>query len=133
MYPNAERAKQVLIHPTFGTLGCVQLTQEPGSGGTARLVVSGEIDMSNAPQVRDAGIAAVTADDVRELTVDLSGVTFLDSTGLGALVAVRTAGSDLSRVVRITDASPRVRQVIQVCGLSAEFGLDSTDSVPATD
>lgn len=123
----------MLIPRRPGTLGCVQLTQETGSGGAARLLVSGEIDMSNAAQVRDAGIASVSADSVHGLDVDLSGVTFLDSTGLGALVAVRTAGSDLSRVVRITEASPRVRQVIEVCGLSAEFGLESTDSVAAAD
>lgn len=123
----------MLIEAGLGIFERVQLTQESGSGGAVRLVVSGEIDMSNAQQVRDAGIAAVTAADVSELGVDLSAVTFLDSTGLGALVAVRTAGADRSRAVRITAASPRVRQVIEVCGLSAEFGLDSTGSVTGAD
>lgn len=123
----------MLIVLGFGTLDRVELTQEPGSGGAVRLVVVGEIDMSNAAQVRDAGTAAVTAADVSGLDVDLSAVTFLDSTGLGALVAVRTAGADLSRAVRITAASPRVRQVIEVCGLSSEFGLDPADSVASTD
>lgn len=89
--------------------------------------------MSNAADIREAGVVAVSALDVRTLRVDLSGVTFMDSSGLGALVAIRGAASDLARTVTIVAASERVRQVLEVCGLGSEFGLDAPDAVSAAE
>lgn len=89
--------------------------------------------MSNAAEVRDAGTSAVSAGDCSELRIDLSGVSFMDSSGLGAMISIRSAALDLCRTVTIVEASPRVRQVIDVCGLGPEFGLDAPDAVPAAD
>lgn len=65
------------------------------------LHVSGEIDMATAPELRQR-VLALVAEGNHHLVIDLSGVGFCDSTGLGVLVAavkrVRTAGGDL-RVV----------------------------------
>jgi anti-sigma B factor antagonist len=97
------------------------------------LVVSGEVDMSSAAEFRDAGIAAVSAPGIHELLIDLAAVTFMDSSGIGALVAIRTAGNELFRAVTIVDVSPQVYQVIEVCGLAAVFGLAQPDSLSAAD
>lgn len=90
------------------------------------LHVVGEIDMASAPQVRQHALALV-ADGHPFLVIDMSGVDFCDSTGLGVLVAivkrVRTAGGDLrlvtdderltallaiTRLDRVFDVYPRV-------------------------
>jgi anti-anti-sigma factor len=128
-YPDGQVPKQ----EPFGTFTDVQLIQQPTVEGIAALAVSGEVDMSNATDLREAGEKAVTADSVDSLVVDLSAVTFMDSSGLGALVAIRAAAADAARSLRITNPSPRVRQVIEVCGLGPEFGLDAVDPVPAAD
>lgn len=53
------------------------------------VVAAGEIDAATAPALREALIVA--AELCGKVVVDLSGVTFLDSTGLGVLVgAVKT-------------------------------------------
>lgn len=49
------------------------------------LAVHGEIDMASAPAVRRA-VMDLVGDGVRWLVLDLSGVGFVDSTGLGVLV-----------------------------------------------
>ena len=46
--------------------------------------VSGEVDMSTSPRLEE--VVAATPDQAKRVVVDLSGVTFLDSSGLNALV-----------------------------------------------
>jgi anti-anti-sigma factor len=60
------------------------LTLTPGRGpdGTARLVVSGEIDMSNA-----GSLAEALDGGSGPLVVDLTEVEYLDSAGLSVLFA----------------------------------------------
>jgi anti-anti-sigma factor len=111
----------------------VQLEVNPAPGGPTHLIVSGEVDLSTAPRLRAAGVAAITAPECTGLAVDLSAVSFLDSSGVGALVAVRSAGAGLDRAVTIVNPSGRVRQVIDICGLAAEFGLEPTASLPVGD
>src|SRR4051812_16226385 len=57
--------------------------------GRATLVVAGEIDLVTAPFLRDE-LAAVIGDAGSTTVVDLSGVTFIDSSGLGALIDARS-------------------------------------------
>ena len=109
----------------------MQLSQEAGPDGTSTLTVSGEVDMSNSADLRAAGIAAASAPDRAGLAIDLSGVTFIDSSGLGALVAIRNAASNASRTVTVVNPSDRARQVIDICGLSPEFGLSPAEPAPA--
>jgi anti-anti-sigma factor len=70
-------------------MGEEQLTIDvvPGSDGvTVRLI--GEIDLSTAPLVREAGLAA-TRQHAPSIRFDVSRVTFLDLAGLDALLAIR--------------------------------------------
>ena len=70
--------------------------------GVTVLVVGGELDLGSTPRLRDAAVKRLLAGD-RALVLDLAGLEFLDSTGLGVVVAVlkraRTLGADLRLVV----------------------------------
>jgi len=54
-------------------------------GGIQTITCTGEIDLSTSDMLAEALSWAFTA-DLEELRVDLRGVTFLDSTGISALV-----------------------------------------------
>jgi anti-sigma B factor antagonist len=86
----------------------------------------GEIDLAAAPSLRERLIALIN-DGRQQLVVDLDGVSFLDSTGLGVLVGalkrVRTTGGELRLVV----TAPRIRKVFEVTRLDLAF--DICDSV----
>jgi anti-sigma B factor antagonist len=77
---------------------------------------SGELDATTAPQLRLL-LLDLLEDSQRNVVVDLSAVTFLDSTGLGVLVGgtrrLTDAGGTFSLVV--TDA--RILQVLHLTGL----------------
>jgi anti-sigma B factor antagonist len=83
-------------------------------GKTAVCELHGELEACSAPQLRQV-MAALTP--FQHAVVDLHGVTFLDSAGLGVLVAglrqVRTSGGD----ALLCNARPVVRRVLHLAGL----------------
>ncbi|WP_167761845.1 STAS domain-containing protein [Blastococcus sp. CT_GayMR19] len=82
---------------------------------TARLTVVGEIDSSSAPLLREH-IDTLLDSPLSELTIDLSGVTFLDSAGLCVLAAAhRRVGSDVP--LRVLASSRAVIRPLQITGL----------------
>jgi anti-anti-sigma factor len=84
---------------------------------TARVAVVGEVDLSTAHVLRDRLLGALRGQAPAVLDVDLAGVTFLDCTGISALVAVRNAAMDTGCQVRVTHPQPIVRRVLDVTGL----------------
>jgi anti-anti-sigma factor len=63
----------------------------------ALLVLSGEIDLSTANDLRSAGMAAVEQHGCIGIVLDMADIRFMDSTGLGALVAIRNVAATLGR------------------------------------
>ena len=57
-------------------------------GTTATVAAAGEIDLSTVDELRAAVTAA--AEDCDELRLDLTGVEFIDSAGLGGLLELRS-------------------------------------------
>lgn len=86
------------------------LVAAAGDDGDRILTVSGEVDMSNAPEFGAALDRELAAGP--SLTVDLTGVTYLDSAGIAVLFD-RAAAHDL----RLT-ASPLLERVVRVSGLA---------------
>lgn len=94
----------------------------------AHLVVRGEIDIKSAPELEDA-LADV---DTEMVVIDLSDVSFIDSTGLRVLVMARTRIESDGRglVVCASDDSAVVR-TMRLAGLAADFRVvRDTDSLP---
>lgn len=81
----------------------------------ARLTATGEIDSSSAPLLREQ-LDTLLEGPLSELTIDLVGVTFLDSAGLCVLAAAhRRAGSDVR--LRVLASSRAVIRPLQITGL----------------
>lgn len=117
-------------------MAAVELSFEvsrPGEGDTAVLTLTGEIDAYTAPRLREQLVEL--AGDNKNLVINLEGVSFLDSTGLGVLVSglkrFRSEGGDL--VVVCTH--PQVCKVFEITGLTKVIRLFesvevATDSLP---
>ena len=94
-------------------------------GDVAVVAASGEVDVFTAPGL-DAELSALLSDGHTRLVVDLTGVSFLDSTGLGVLVkglkSARDAGGSLHLVV----TSERIRKIFDITGLDAAMPLYDT-------
>ena len=87
--------------------------------------LGGEIDVYTAPLVREKLDEQIHAGRT-DLVVDLSDVTFLDSTGLGVLVGrlklARTRGGSL----RLVGTADRVLKVFSITGLDKVFEIHDT-------
>lgn len=87
----------------------------------ARIDAAGEIDATTAPGLRTSVYEAIDANPGEVVTVDLSRVEFLDSTGLGVLVGAlkhaRTGGGDIA----LDGAPAHVWKVFQITGLDRVF------------
>ncbi len=100
--------------------------------GWSVLEVGGEVDVATAPRLREQLIKLVNAEKYR-IVVDLQGVDFIDSTGLGVLIGalkrVRTHDGDLAVVC----TEPRIVKVFEITGLNQVFRLlDSVDTAVAS-
>jgi anti-sigma B factor antagonist len=90
--------------------------------------VSGELDIASAAQLRTVLIDVLATSPATHLVVDLEGVSFIDSTGIGVVVGahrrVTANGGSFSAVV----TTPVVRKVLQTTGLLQAWRV--TASVP---
>jgi anti-sigma B factor antagonist len=93
--------------------------------GVPVLSVQGEVDVSTAPELRER-LLALAENDETVAVVDLSAVSFVDSTALGVLVSgvkrLRSAGGDLRLVV----TEPRIAKVFEITGLTDVFKIYAT-------
>jgi anti-sigma B factor antagonist len=106
----------------------VQSVVQHGRSIVVRL--AGELDLYNAPMVREALLAALEAGPDR-LVVDLREVAFVDSTALGVLLEMRAR---LSRGDDFVLAAPgaETRRTLQVSGLDRQLAVaDSVDAALA--
>ena len=65
----------------------------PDSVGRTTLTVAGDVDLAVAGELIQVGCQQVAAVPSDTLYIDLSGVTFMDSTALNALIVAATAGN----------------------------------------
>ena len=86
-------------------------------GELSRLAVAGELDLST----RDAliGAAVGTLGPRSRLELDLTAVTYCDSLGISALVAVRNIAVNEGATVVVTGIAPQVERVLRTTGLLA--------------
>ena len=95
--------------------------------GVAFMEVAGELDLAVADEFKEAGLAALTpAADT--LVIDLHGVTFMDSTALGALIAIRNAAGEHYAFV-VQNAQPNVRRIFEITGLAHTFDKHEPDAI----
>lgn len=93
------------------------------------ITVTGRIDSSNASELEDAfkGLA----DDGRyRLVIDLSGIEYMSSAGLRALVASLRENKKHHGDLRIANPSERMADVLNLAGLDSVFNIYE-DSVSA--
>ena len=95
------------------------------------VTVSGEIDLATQGQLRAELNELVVAGQV-DLVLDLSGVTFVDSTGLGALIGTRRRVHAFHGSLALVIPNESVMKVFTITGLEKVFAIhDTLDSALA--
>jgi anti-sigma B factor antagonist len=89
------------------------------------VTVSGEIDLATQGQLRNRLNDLVVAGQV-DLVLDLSGVSFVDSTGLGALIGTRRRVHAFHGSLALVIPDESVRKVFTITGLEKVFAIHDT-------
>jgi len=84
-------------------------------------VVSGELDVRTAPAL--ARVLSADPDGEGAWHVDVSGVTFIDSSGLGALVAVAREAAERGGSLRLDQPSTSVTRLLEITRMTEMFGI----------
>jgi anti-sigma B factor antagonist len=105
----------------------MRLTVSQDHAGRPALLVEGDVDLAVADELRTTGCDTVAANPGWPLHIDLSEVTFMDSTGLGALVAINTAAAVDSGSVVLVGPTPRVLRLLELTALDQIFTIDNAD------
>jgi anti-sigma B factor antagonist len=80
------------------------------------VALTGEVDVATVGQVRSALAEAIAAGP-RSVVVDLSALSFIDSTGLGALIFGFQRARDAGITFRLARPTSGVRQILVVSGV----------------
>jgi anti-sigma B factor antagonist len=102
------------------TIEVVPLTE----AASARIVIRGEIDVATSPRLRST-LTTLLAQGTTKIDIDFSGVSFVDSSGLGVLVGAlkRIQGID-GGSLRIVGATEFVRKIFEITGLDGALLVD---------
>jgi anti-anti-sigma factor len=85
--------------------------------------VVGELDLANVGELQAGADEALHLPWAPPLVVDLSGCTYLDSSGLRVLARVHQSWADRQRPVMVTGASGNVRRVFELTQMDELFEL----------
>ena len=85
-------------------------------GTEAAIILVGEFDMTGAERFWGTVIEVLGARP-RSVAVEARGLTFIDSSGLMALVRARDAAAEAGATFRVRELSPALRRIVELCGL----------------
>jgi anti-sigma B factor antagonist len=94
-------------------------------GDTVILEVRGELDALTAADLRPT-LEGLSADPASELVVDLSGLRLIDSSGVGALVALYKRVRENGGNVKLIGVAAQPLAIFKLLRLDLVFGLDAT-------
>ncbi len=98
------------------------LVKVAGAEQAYEVYLHGELDMSTAPRLREE-LLRLSSDGATEVTVDLSELQFVDSTGLSVLITglkrLRERGGDMA----LRSPNPGTRRVLEITGLTEVFSI----------
>lgn len=80
------------------------------------LELSGELDLVSAPELR-AMANLLCVEPTRGIRVDLSGLTFVDSAGLAAVIMIHRLCAEHGYAYELVPGPPAVQRIFGIAGL----------------
>jgi anti-anti-sigma factor len=95
----------------------VQIDVDLVNPSDVTVVVRGELDIVGAAQLRETITALLNSREARTVGLDLHGLTFIDSTGIGTLVVAQRICAHVGVRLHVTAVSPFAARVLSVTGV----------------
>ncbi|MBM7096819.1 MULTISPECIES: STAS domain-containing protein [Alteribacter] len=85
--------------------------------------LAGEIDVYTVPKLKEE-LIPVTEEPNKQVIVDLSGINYIDSTGLGVFIGALKATDQSGSSLKITGVNDRVRRLFTITGLDEVIEIE---------
>lgn len=95
-----------------------------GEGRTLQAALSGEVDHHRARALMGELDTLIESALPRSLTLDLSGVTFMDSSGIAVVLRAWRRMGELGGVLRVSGVPAQAGKVLRAAGLDRLFALE---------
>jgi anti-sigma B factor antagonist len=95
----------------------VELTVDTSQAPLSIVSVAGEIDAIGAP-VLQAQLDEMTRSGVTDVVLDISAVSFIDSTGIGTLVRYHRSLQAIGGDLRVAVTQPYIRRLFEMTGIT---------------
>jgi anti-sigma B factor antagonist len=96
------------------------------------VVVGGDVDLHSAPLLRDE-LTLLADADVREIVLDLSDATFLDSMALGVILAAKKRVTAQHGRLELVVPAPEIRRIFEITMLDRVFDLHESQEEATRD
>ncbi len=90
------------------------------AGERPTVALDGELDINTAPRLKEA-LLALNSQGATGFILEVSKLSFIDSTGLGTLVAVWNALGSPEHGIQLRGANPAVARAFAITGLADVF------------
>ncbi|MGP4081925.1 STAS domain-containing protein [Pseudalkalibacillus sp. R45] len=94
------------------------------------LVLVGEVDAYTAPKLKETLLEATQKPD-QQVVVDLSGVQYMDSTGLGVFVGALKSSQQYGSTLTLTGMTDRVERLFEITGLTEVMNIENNQEEEA--
>mgnify|MGYP000888127347 FL=1 len=84
--------------------------------------IEGEVDVSNASELRDA-LDTALADGAKEVEADFAEVAYIDSTGIGVLVGAAHRAQESGAVLVVANPQKNVERVFSLLGVDKDLNV----------
>ncbi|MFB3902047.1 MAG: STAS domain-containing protein [Acidobacteriota bacterium] len=91
------------------------------NGSQADVVVAGRVTVDSSPYVRSALFELLRRGETMVLVIDLSGVSYLDISGIATVVEALKSARERSVMLRLTGVKGQARVLAEVMELSEVF------------
>jgi anti-anti-sigma factor len=105
---------------TPATAYSADVSDDPGSVPTHRVALEGEYDISSVPGLHES---LCDRTDATEIVADLTGVTFMDSSGLRAMLEIREQLESEGRRLVLEGVPDQVARLFEVAGITSLFDV----------
>ena len=99
--------------------------QSETEDGICLVTLEGEVDVYTAPRLKEALIEQIESGCVNVL-VNMEGVGFIDSSGLGVLVGGLRRAKERSGTIRLVCTRENILKIFRITGLDKVFPIFST-------
>ena len=94
--------------------------------GVAVITISGRLALGGETEKLDAALTKLLSQDHKTVVLDISGLDYVDSSGVGMLVSCLTKLKKAGGEMKVAGANPRIRRIFSMTGVESMLSMYDT-------